>query len=87
MGKVVFKTSNVEVEVEDNTNLQKVCSQHGVLFGCRSGGCGTCIVQIISGQENLNPPTEAELDFFCDEVGGERLACQITLLHGEVTIL
>ncbi|RDB31597.1 2Fe-2S iron-sulfur cluster-binding protein [Candidatus Similichlamydia laticola] len=86
MAKVRFETANIEVEVEDHSSLKSVCEQHGVLFGCRSGGCGTCIVKILSGHENLNAPTEEELDFFGEDPNSERLACQLSITKGFVTI-
>jgi ferredoxin len=53
-----------------------------VLFGCRTGICGTCLVQIKSGHESLTPPDEAEieaLEIYAPGVENARLACQIAL--------
>jgi ferredoxin len=53
-----------------------------VLFGCRTGICGTCLVQIKSGEESLIPPDEAELEaleIYAPGVKNARLACQIAL--------
>lgn len=53
-----------------------------VLFGCRTGICGTCLVQIKSGQNSLAPPTPEELEaleVYAPGVEHARLACQISL--------
>ena len=64
------------------------CEEAGVHFGCGGQGfCGTCIVRVQSGNENLSPPTEKELDFIGEEgVKEERMACQCRLLEGETAI-
>ncbi|RZA10605.1 MAG: (2Fe-2S)-binding protein [Proteobacteria bacterium] len=47
-------------------------------YDCKEADCGICLFRVISGQENLSPPTVREADFLkamrCD--GDERLACQ-----------
>jgi ferredoxin len=53
-----------------------------VLFGCRTGICGTCLVRAQSiGDTPLDPPCEDEkqlLAIICQDNFG-RLACQLTL--------
>jgi ferredoxin len=47
-----------------------------IAYICMAGSCGTCRVRVISGQEHLEPLTEAE-KFHCPKSTGEdRLACQ-----------
>jgi ferredoxin len=41
---------------------------------------------VVQGMENLNPPTQQELDFLGDDTSKERLACQCRLKCGSVTI-
>ena len=54
-----------------------------VLFGCRTGICGTCLirVEILHGGSLARPePDEAELlSILCPGEPGARLACQLTL--------
>lgn len=47
-------------------------------YDCREADCGICIVHVLSGQENLSPPTEREADFLkaMRADPDERLACQ-----------
>jgi ferredoxin len=54
-----------------------------VLFGCRTGLCGTCLIEVIGQQESvLEPPgpDEAEaLAIYAPDNPNARLACQIEL--------
>ena len=54
-----------------------------VLFGCRSGLCGTCLIEVeaIAG-DALEPPDAAErdaLEIYAPGNPRARLACQLTL--------
>ncbi|OLP19400.1 ferredoxin [Leptolyngbya sp. 'hensonii'] len=52
-----------------------------ILFGCRTGICGTCLVRV---QGNLPPPSQAEqeiLDLLAPDQPQARLACQIDLTN------
>jgi len=50
-----------------------------LLFGCRTGVCGTCLVEVQEGLENLPPPDaeEKELLEVLTDHPRARLACQI----------
>jgi ferredoxin len=72
-------------KVEDNTSLKDPCEENGVPFGCEDGLCGTCIVEIEEGMENLTPYTEEEEDFL-GEIDCERMACQCSIKSGKVKI-
>jgi len=53
-----------------------------VLFGCRTGICGTCIIEIEKGTAHLAPPDEEEkeiLDLYVDDSSNARLACQVNV--------
>jgi ferredoxin len=56
-------------------------SGYGILAVC--GGmalCATCLVQVISGRENLPPPNDREmdvLDILPDGTQNSRLSCQL----------
>jgi ferredoxin len=53
-----------------------------LLFGCRTGICGTCIARVEARSGELPPPTEDEkdvLDLLCPNEPKARLACQIRL--------
>ena len=51
-----------------------------VLFGCRTGICGTCVVEVLEGADQLEPPDEDEeeiLELYAEGLTNARLACQI----------
>lgn len=83
MAKLIFETTKEEVEVEDGSSLQEPCEAAGVPFACTEGVCGTCVIEVTEGMENLSPFNEAEQDFLGD-LGCERLACQCKVRSGTV---
>jgi ferredoxin len=85
MAKLVFLNNNIEVDVQDGSELEPPCEKQGIPFACSEGICGSCVIEIIEGMENLNDFTDAELDFF-GEKGSERLACQCKINQGTVKI-
>jgi len=53
-----------------------------VLFGCRTGICGTCLVEVIESSAPLPPPGEEEkelLEILAPDNPKARLACQLDL--------
>jgi len=81
-------TTDQTVQCDSGASFQDVAEENGlgIPFGCASGMCGTCLVQIKSGKENLTPVTEVE-EFtleshpFADD--DSRLACQCQI-NGDV---
>lgn len=86
MAKLKFETTDEEVELPDGSPIQEVCEEAGIPFACTEGVCGTCVIEIKEGIENLSDPTQEEIDFLGDDTQDERLACQCKIKHGEVTI-
>lgn len=85
MGRLIFENSEEEREVEDGSALHEICEEAGVPFACTEGVCGTCVIEIVEGMENLSPFTEEEKDFL-GEQEKERLACQCKLKGGCVKL-
>jgi ferredoxin len=53
-----------------------------VLFGCRTGICGTCLVLVSKGEEHLSPASDDEKEFLDIVASGQanaRLACQLNV--------
>ena len=73
------------VEIEDGVAIKDFCEENGVPFGCEEGVCGTCIVEIDEGMDNLSPFTQEEEDFL-GEMDTERLACQCKIKGGCVKV-
>lgn len=59
-----------------------------ILFGCRTGICATCLVRVVSGAEHLPDldEDEAEVLEIYAEAENCRLACQLSLSGGPVTL-
>lgn len=85
MAKLFFKESNQELEVPDKGAIKETCEKAGVLFGCEDGYCGTCRVEIESGEENLQEKNKAEKDLTGNN-SHLRLACQCRINSGIVEI-
>jgi len=86
MAKLIFDTTGDEVELADGASISDACEEAGVPFACTEGVCGTCVIEVLEGKENLSSPTEEEMDFLGDDAGEERLACQCKILSGTVKI-
>ena len=87
MAKLIFENSGDEQELEDGAPLAQSCEEAGVPFACTEGICGTCIVEVVEGHDNLSPPSQAEIDFLGDSgTCKERMACQCKIQKGCVKI-
>ena len=85
MGKIIFEETGESEELEEGESLIEVCEEAGVPFACTEGVCGTCVIEVTEGMENLTDFTQEEEDFL-GELGCERLACQCKLKRGTVKI-
>ncbi len=50
-----------------------------VLFGCRTGICGTCLVEVIGEIPPPQPEEQEMLDTLAPKNANARLACQLEL--------
>ena len=82
--KIQFPGTNYQpIDLEENQNISESLTVENspVLFGCRTGICGTCLV-VVEG--DIPPPLEDEkelLEVFAPENPQARLACQIQLTN------
>jgi ferredoxin len=79
-----LKYGEETAEVKDGQSIVDAAENFGVPFGCSQGDCGTCIVEVVEGSDNLNTLQEAEKDFPLED--NERLACQCVIKSGDVEI-
>jgi ferredoxin len=91
MAIVVYKNKDERVEVLDGENLKKIIRDNSwaIPFGCEDGICGTCLVRVVEGFENLSELSEKEkmtLPAMGLDDGIHRLACQCSVLQGEIVI-
>jgi len=85
MAKMIFEDTGEEIELEDGSPIAEPCEEAGVPFACTEGVCGTCVIEVTDGMENLSEFNEAEADFL-GELETERLACQCKIKSGCVKI-
>ena len=83
--KIIFSHSGETKEMEEGSSITEVCEEAGVPFACTEGVCGTCVIEVLEGMENLSPFTQEEKDFL-GEQDRERLACQCKIQKGCVKI-
>jgi ferredoxin len=76
-------TSFAATELPDLASLSETFTVEDspLLFGCRSGLCGTCLIEVEeTGSERLEPPSPQEVESLSIYAPGNpraRLACQI----------
>jgi ferredoxin len=91
MPRITILPANVSAEVEPGELLLDAGEKAGVEMeaGCFECSCGTCVSEVISGMENLEPPTPEELDVL-DQWNRDpekfRLTCCVRIKSGDVTI-
>ncbi|MEN9626408.1 MAG: ferredoxin-4 [archaeon] len=84
MAKLINHEGKKE-EVKDGDPIKSVCMEKfQIPFACEDGLCGTCLIYVIEGMENLSERNDKEKDMGL--VGNERLACQCRIKKGIVSI-
>jgi ferredoxin len=95
MGNITFVKENKEVIAANGANLRLKAIQNnidiykfiGKMTNCGGGGnCGTCIVEIVEGMENLSQRTDTEKRILKKKPENYRLACQ-TVVNGAVSVV
>ena len=94
MSTIKFVKEDKEVIFAMGANLRERALQNkidiytlkGKLTNCGGyGQCGTCVVEILEGMENLSPRTTFEERKLKKKPDSYRLACQ-TIVNGAVTV-
>lgn len=85
MAKLIFKDTGEELELADGEPIAQSCEDAGVPFACTEGVCGTCVIEVVEGMENLSEFTQEEKDFL-GSLDRERLACQCKIKCGSVKL-
>ena len=81
----MIKTDSKSVQVKDGDQIIEACKELGLPFGCHSGLCGTCEMEVVEGAENLSELTDEER--MLGHVDKKhRQACQCRILKGVVKI-
>ena len=94
MARIKFAKENKEIEASLGSNLRFKAQENdidlytlmGKLAQCGGyGQCGTCVVDIVEGGENLSPRTAAEEKLLRKRPSSCRLACQ-TIIQGPASV-
>tara|TARA_R110002012_G_scaffold193734_6_gene361502 strand:+ start:10054 stop:10404 length:351 start_codon:yes stop_codon:yes gene_type:complete len=89
---VIENLFNLRIDsISVHRKVIEIIHENGIdwMHACgKKGRCTTCKIILKSGEENLSPPTKAELDFLNQGrlKPGERLACQAELQSGEIIV-
>jgi ferredoxin len=86
--KVSFAGSDFEpikLQVDDRLSEFLTVQNSPVLFGCRTGICGTCLVEIVGDVLPPEPDEQEILEILAPNNKKARLACQINII-GDVEI-
>ncbi|MEO0488816.1 MAG: 2Fe-2S iron-sulfur cluster-binding protein [Cyanobacteria bacterium P01_A01_bin.123] len=95
MGTIKFVKEGKEIVAANGANLRFKALENGIdiytlmgkMMNCGGyGQCGTCVVEIESGMENLSPKTNVEQSKLRKRPENCRLACQ-TLVNGPVSVI
>ena len=87
---VTFENIGITITVPAGTRLIEISEKvgAGITYGCREGECGTCMMRIVSGMENMSEPSVLEDKVLQENMAGRhnRLACQAQVLGGEIVV-
>ena len=95
MANIKFVNEAKEAIAMDGANLRMKALENNIdiykfmakLSNCNGyGQCGTCIVEIVEGLENLSPKTESEERKLKNKPKNYRLACQTSVNQGNVSV-
>lgn len=87
--RLTFADINVTLNVPAGSRVIEISDKvnSGIVYGCREGDCGTCLMKVVEGLENLSEPSVLEAKILKEHFAGRdfRLACQAQVL-GDVTV-
>lgn len=68
---------SITINPEESLSTQLTLQNSPILFGCRTGICGTCLVSAIGDMDAPNPEEQEVLSVFAPNCLNARLACQV----------
>ncbi|MCG5500088.1 2Fe-2S iron-sulfur cluster-binding protein [Ectothiorhodospira lacustris] len=87
--KLTFKDINLTVNAPVGVRVIEISEKvgSGIIYGCREGDCGTCLMEVEEGWNNLTEPSVVEHKVLRENNAGrhQRLACQTQVL-GDATV-
>jgi ferredoxin len=89
MPTITFERDGSSIQVPVGGSFLKACQDEDAPhdFGCTVGSCGTCVLTLTSGAENVQPPDKDEIETLemCTDVKGARLGCQLRV-SGDISV-
>ena len=64
MAKLIFGHNGEEIELDEGAAIAESCEEAGVPFACTEGVCGTCVIEVKEGKENLSQTHTGRVRFF-----------------------
>ncbi|MDY6992932.1 MAG: 2Fe-2S iron-sulfur cluster binding domain-containing protein [Pseudomonadota bacterium] len=87
--QLTFSDINMTVTVPIGVRVIEISEKvgAGIVYGCREGDCGTCLMEVEEGWNNLSTPSVLEDKILRENMAGKhhRLACQAQVL-GDVKV-
>jgi ferredoxin len=89
-----FEQEGQQVGCIEGANLRKAALDAGInpykgrnnLNNCGGlGQCGTCVMEVLEGGQNLSPRSDVEEVYLADRPASYRLSCR-TSVNGDVTV-
>jgi len=82
--KITFEDIGQTVNVPAGTRIIEVSEKigAGIIYGCREGDCGTCMMHVTDGRNNLTEPSVLEEKVLRENIASRhhRLVCQAQIL-------
>lgn len=84
--KIVVADKGANLRFKAVENSIDLYTFSGKMMNCGGyGQCGTCLIEVLEGMQNLSPRTDSENRKLKKKPGTYRLACQVTV-NGPVTV-
>lgn len=87
---VTFENIGITIKVPAGTRLIEISEKvgAGISYGCREGECGTCMMRVVTGMENMSERSVLEDKVLQENMAGRnnRLACQAQVLGGDIVV-
>lgn len=86
--KLTFTDVDVTLTVPVGVRVIEISEKvgSGIVYGCREGDCGTCLMKVKEGWNNLSSPSVIEDKILREHAAGKhnRLACQAQVIGDAV---
>ncbi len=87
--KLTFKDIDTTLTVPVGVRVIEISDKvgSGIVYGCREGDCGSCLMKVEEGWNNLSSTSVVEDKILRENAAGKhnRLGCQAQVL-GDVTV-